>query len=103
MFVNFFIRRPVFASVCALLTVIGGAIAIPTLPVAQYPQLAPPQVTVTSVYTGANAQVVESAVTIPLEQAINGVSGMKYMQSSSTNEGLSQITITFDVERNVDL
>ncbi len=103
MFVNFFIRRPVFATVCALLTIIGGAIAIPTLPVAQYPQLAAPQVTITSLYRGASSQTVESAVTTPIEQAVNGVEGMKYMQSSSTNNGVSTVTVTFDLERDVDL
>ena len=103
LFVDFFIRRPVFATVCALLIILGGAIAIPSLPVAQFPQLAPPQVLVTSAYIGANAQTVESAVTIPLEQAINGVPGMKYISSSSGNDGTSQITVTFDATRNVDL
>ena len=103
MFVDFFIKRPVFSSVCAILTVIGGAIAIPTLPIAQYPQLALPQVSVTSFYTGASAQVVESAVTTPLEQAINGVEGMKYIQSSSGNDGSSTVTVTFELERNIDL
>ncbi|MBS1867844.1 MAG: efflux RND transporter permease subunit, partial [Acidobacteria bacterium] len=103
MFVDFFIERPVFATVCALLIILGGAIAIPTLPIAQFPELAPPQVIVSSGYIGANAQTVESAVTTPLEQAINGVEGMKYMTSSSGNDGTSQITVTFDVTRNVDL
>ena len=103
MFVDFFIRRPVFATVCALLIILSGAIAIPSLPVAQFPQLAPPQVQVSSVYTGANAQTVESAVTIPLEQAINGVPGMKYITSSSGNDGSSSVTITFDSTRDVDL
>src|ERR1700758_5252634 len=102
-FVDFFIRRPVFATVCAILIVLGGAIAIPTLPVAQFPDLAPPQVVVTSAYIGANAQTVESAVTIPLEQAINGVPGMKYITSTSGNDGTSTITVTFDVTRDVDL
>jgi len=102
-FVDFFIERPVFATVCALLIVLGGAIAIPTLPIAQFPELAPPQVIVTSVYIGANAQTVESAVTTPLEQAINGVPGMKYITSSSGNDGTSEVTVTFDVTRNVDL
>jgi HAE1 family hydrophobic/amphiphilic exporter-1 len=102
-FVDFFIRRPVFATVCSLFIVIAGAVCIPLLPVAQYPQLAPPQVTVTSVYTGANAQTVESAVTTPLEQAINGVEGMRYMTSASTNDGVSQITVTFDLSRNLDV
>ena len=103
MFVDFFIRRPVFATVCALLIILGGVIAIPSLPIAQFPQLAPPQVQVTSSYIGANAQTVESAVTIPLEQAINGVPGMKYISSSSGNDGTSQIVVTFDSQRNVDL
>ena len=101
--VDFFIRRPVFATVCALLIILGGAISIPTLPIAQFPNLAPPQVFVSSFYIGANAQTVESAVTIPLEQAINGVPGMKYMTSTSGNDGSSAITITFDISRDVDL
>jgi len=83
LFVDFFIRRPVFATVCALLIILGGAISIPSLPVAQFPQLAPPQVSVNAVYIGANAQTVESAVTIPLEQNINGVPGMRYITSSN--------------------
>ena len=99
LFVDFFIRRPVFATVCALLIILGGAISIPSLPIAQFPDLAPPQVVVSSAYIGANAQTVESAVTIPLEQAINGVQGMKYITSSSGNDGTSQITVTFDVSR----
>ncbi|WP_394822500.1 efflux RND transporter permease subunit [Pendulispora albinea] len=103
MFVEFFIRRPVFASVCSLLIVLAGAICIPTLPIAQYPDLAPPQVVVNAVYTGASAEVLESAVTTPLEQQINGVEGMKYMSSTSTNDGVSTITVTFDVERDPDL
>lgn len=103
MFVDFFIRRPVFATVCAILIVLGGTIAIPTLPIAQFPDLAPPQVAVSSSYIGANAQAVETAVTIPLEQAINGVPGMKYITSSSGNDGTSQITVVFDVTRDVDL
>jgi len=102
-FVDFFIERPVFATVCALLIILGGAIAIPSLPIAQFPELAPPQVVVSSGYIGANAQTVESAVTIPLEQAINGVPGMKYMTSASGNDGSSQITVVFDVTRDVDL
>ena len=73
--VDFFIHRPIFATVCALLIILAGAVCIPTLPISLYPTLAPPQVTVTSNYVGANAQVVESAVTIPLEQQINGVRG----------------------------
>ena len=103
MFANFFIRRPVFASVCALLIVLAGAAVVPTLPVAQFPNLAPPQVGVTSAYIGASAQTVESAVTIPLEQQINGAEGMKYITSTSGNDGTSQILVTFDLTRNPDL
>jgi HAE1 family hydrophobic/amphiphilic exporter-1 len=103
MFADFFIRRPVFSSVCAMLIVLAGAAVIPTLPIAQFPNLAPPQVGVTSVYIGASAQTVESAVTIPLEQQINGAEGMKYITSTSGNDGTSQITVTFDLTRNPDL
>ena len=103
MFVDTFIRRPILATVCSLVIVLAGALAIPSMPVAQYPDVAPPTVSVTSVYTGANAETVETAVTTPLEQAINGVEGMMYMSSSSTNSGVSQITVTFDVTRNPDL
>ncbi len=103
MFVEFFIRRPVFATVCALLIVLAGAAVIPTLPISQFPNLAPPQVGVTSAYIGASAQTVESAVTIPLEQQINGAEGMKYMTSTSGNDGTSSITVTFDLTRNPDL
>jgi HAE1 family hydrophobic/amphiphilic exporter-1 len=103
MFVNFFIRRPVFATVCALLIILAGAAAIPTLPIAQFPNLAPPQVGVSSFYIGASAQTVESAVTIPLEQQINGAEGMKYITSTSGNDGSSNITATFDLNRNPDL
>jgi len=101
--VDFFIHRPVFSTVCALLIILAGASVIPTLPIAQFPDLAPPQVSVTSVYTGASAQTVESAVTTPLEQQINGAEGMKYITSSSTNDGVSSITATFDLTRNPDL
>ncbi len=103
MFVEFFIRRPIFAAVCSILIVLAGALAIPRLPIALYPQVALPQVVVTSTYTGANSEVVESAVTIPLEQAINGAEGMRYISSVSGNDGTSQITITFDLSRDLDV
>jgi len=101
--VDFFIHRPVFSTVCALMIILAGAACIPTLPIAQFPDLAPPQVGVTAVYTGASSQTVESAVTTPLEQQINGAEGMKYITSSSTNDGVSTITATFDLNRNPDL
>jgi hydrophobic/amphiphilic exporter-1 (mainly G- bacteria), HAE1 family len=93
--VDFFIRRPIFATVCALLIILAGAVSIPTLPISLYPALAPPQVTVSSNYVGANASVVESAVTTPLEQQINGVEGMHYITSTSSNDGTSNINVTF--------
>ena len=93
--VDFFIQRPIFATVCALLIILAGAVCIPTLPISLYPDLAPPQVTVTSNYVGANAQTVESAVTIPLEQQINGVEGMHYITSTSSNDGTSNINVVF--------
>ncbi|HEY8020617.1 MAG TPA: efflux RND transporter permease subunit, partial [Thermoanaerobaculia bacterium] len=103
MFADFFLRRPVFATVCALLIILAGAICIPTLPIAQFPALAPPQVTVTSIYAGASSAVVESAVTLPLEQQINGVEGMRYLTSTSANDGSSNIIATFDLDRSIDL
>jgi HAE1 family hydrophobic/amphiphilic exporter-1 len=103
LFVDFFIRRPVFATVCALLIILAGAVCIPTLPIAMYPNLAPPQVTVTSAYVGANADTVEKAVTIPLEESINGVEGMRYISSSSTNSGVSTITVTFQTGYSLDI
>ncbi|MGE0591641.1 MAG: multidrug efflux RND transporter permease subunit [Vicinamibacterales bacterium] len=103
MLADTFIRRPILATVCSLVIVLAGALVIPGMPVAQYPQVAPPTVTVTAVYTGADSETVETAVTTPLEQAINGVEGMLYMSSSSTSSGFSQINVTFDVSRNPDL
>src|SRR6202140_4319531 len=103
MFVNFFIQRPVFATVCALLIVLAGTAVLPTLPIAQFPNLAPPQVGVSNFYIGASAQTVESAVTIPLEQQINGAEGMKYITSTSGNDGSSSVIATFDLNRNPDL
>jgi HAE1 family hydrophobic/amphiphilic exporter-1 len=101
--VEFFLRRPVFASVCAIIITLLGAMAVPRLPIAQYPDLAPPQVTVSATYVGASADVVETAVTTPLEQELNGVEGMKYISSTSSNDGQSQITITFGPGRDLEV
>jgi HAE1 family hydrophobic/amphiphilic exporter-1 len=103
MFVTTFIRRPILASVCSLVIILAGAVAIPTLPIAQFPQLAPPQVAVNASYTGASAQTVESAVCTPIEQVLNGIEGMEYMTSSSTSDGTCAIQITFDITRNLDV
>jgi HAE1 family hydrophobic/amphiphilic exporter-1 len=103
LFVDFFIHRPVFATVCALLIILAGAICIPTLPIAMYPTLTPPVVMVSCNYVGANADTVEKAVTIPLEESINGVEGMRYISSSSTNSGTSMITATFNTGYDLDI
>jgi HAE1 family hydrophobic/amphiphilic exporter-1 len=103
MFVEFFIKRPVFTSVCAIIILIAGAISIPTLPTDKYPEISPTTINVTANYVGASAEVVENTVTTILERQINGVEGMKYMTSSSSNSGTSTITITFDPSRNKDI
>ncbi len=95
--VGFFTQRPIFASAVAIIMVLAGAICYGLLPVSQFPDITPPQVVVSAVYPGASAQVVADTVTTPLEQQINGVPGMTYMASSSSNDGSSTITVTFDV------
>ena len=100
---RFFISRPIFASVCAAVILLVGVISLPTLPVAHYPSVAPPQITVQSEYIGANAEAVESSVTNPLEQQINGVEGLRYISSSSSDDGSSQIVATFDLGRDPNL
>jgi hydrophobic/amphiphilic exporter-1 (mainly G- bacteria), HAE1 family len=101
--IDFFLHRPVFASVCALFIILAGLISIPTLPVAQFPQVAPPVVTVTTNFIGANAQAAEASVTTPLEEAINGVDGLRYITSTTTSDGTSTIVCTFQLDRNIDL
>src|ERR1700745_1605488 len=95
--ISFFTERPVFASAIAVIMVLAGSICYFLLPGAQFPDIAPPQVVVSAVYPGASAQVVADTVTTPLEQQINGVTGMTYMSSSSSNDGSSTITVTFDL------
>jgi HAE1 family hydrophobic/amphiphilic exporter-1 len=103
MFVDFFIKRPVFTNVCAVVILLVGIISIPTLPTDRYPEISPTTVNVTANYIGASAEVVENTVTSVLEREINGVEGMKYMTSSSSNNGSSAITVTFDASRNKDI
>ena len=103
MFADFFIKRPVFSTVTSLFIVIAGAVCIPFLAVAQFPELAPPTIAVSSFYVGANAQAVESSVTTILEESINGVEGMRYMTSTSGNDGSSQISIVFELTRPLDI
>ena len=92
---HFFIRRPIFAAVIAVVITLLGAFAFPRLPLAQYPEIAPPTVVVSAAYPGASAEDVANQVAAPLEQEINGVEGMIYMTSSSTADGVVQLTVTF--------
>ena len=101
--VDFFIRRPIFATVSALLMLLIGGICAFRLPIAQYPQIAPPQVQVTTTYTGADALSVARTVTTPIEQQINGTKGMIYYNSDSTSNGVSNIVATFDVGYSQDM
>lgn len=98
-----FIRRPVTAIVISVLIVMIGVIVLATLPISQYPNIAPPTVTVTGTYTGADAETVEKTVTTPIESQINGTPGMSYMSSNSTSDGRSSITVTFDVGTDIDI
>ncbi|MEO5765434.1 MAG: efflux RND transporter permease subunit, partial [Casimicrobiaceae bacterium] len=102
MFSRFFIDRPIFAIVISTFLVLAGLSAMRNLPIAQYPEIAPPVVTVSAVYPGASAEVLEQTVAAPLENAINGVPHMLYMSSNSSSQGVVQIQITFDIGTNVD-
>jgi multidrug efflux pump len=102
MFSRFFIDRPIFAVVLSIFIMLAGLAAMRVLPVAQYPEIAPPVVTVQAVYPGASAQVVEQTVAAPLENAINGVERMLYMSSNSSSNGVVQIQVTFDIGTDVD-
>src|SRR6266404_4466967 len=103
MFSLFFIRRPIVACVLAILIIIMGAVAFPTLPVAQYPQITPPVVRVTTSYPGASAQVVADTVASPIEQQVNGVEGMIYMESTSATDGSYTLNVSFEVGTNIDI
>lgn len=103
MFSKFFIDRPIFATVLALLIVVAGLVTLGILPIAQYPDITPPTVQVSAVYPGANAQTVAQTVGIPIEQQVNGVDGMLYMSSNSSSSGAYSLTITFAVGTDIDM
>jgi HAE1 family hydrophobic/amphiphilic exporter-1 len=99
---EFFVDRPIFANVIALVTIIIGLVAVYNLPVAQYPQIVPPTIQVTTKYPGASAKVVAETIGVPIENAVNGVEGMIYMSSTSSSDGSYTLTITFDVGTNLN-
>ena len=100
---DFFIRRPVFATVCSVVITLLGTACIFLLPVAQYPEITPPKVTVTANYVGANAEVVESTVTNILERELNGIEGVRYITSTSSNNGNSTVDLVFDLGKDKDI
>jgi HAE1 family hydrophobic/amphiphilic exporter-1 len=95
-----FINRPIVAMVIAIITVIGGLVAMRGLPVAQFPEIVPPQIIVNTTFTGADAVTIEQSVATPLEQQMSGVDNMLYMQSTNANDGTMTLTVTFDVDTN---
>jgi len=103
MFSKFFIKKPILALVCGVIILLVGLITIPTLPVDQFPEISPTQINISTRYTGASAEVVEQTVTNILEDELNGLEGLKYLSSTSSNDGLSTIVATFDASRDKDL
>src|SRR5581483_2646552 len=101
---RFFIGRPIVAIVIAIVTVLAGLVSMQALPIAQFPDIIPPQIMVTATYNGADALTIEQSVATPLEQQMNGVDNMLYMQSTNSNDGTMLLTVTFDVatDPNID-
>ena len=100
---DFFIRRPIFAWVVALLISLMGLLAIPSLPIAQYPDIAPPVITLRTTYPGASAQDTEEAVTAVIEKEINGAPGLMYMSATSSSDGAVEIAATFQQGTDPDI
>ncbi|MDF2696588.1 MAG: efflux system, inner rane transporter CmeB, partial [Labilithrix sp.] len=100
---EFFIRRPIVAMVIAIVTVLIGVVALLGLPIAQFPQILPPQINVTTTYTGADALTIEQAVATPIEQQVNGADRMLYVQSTNANDGTMNQVVTFDVGTDIDV
>jgi multidrug efflux pump len=100
---KFFINRPIVAMVIAIITVIGGLVVLSGLPIAQFPDIVPPTITASAVYTGADAITIEQSVATPIEQQMNGVENMIYMKSTNASDGSMTLAVTFDIDSNVDI
>ncbi len=100
---EFFVRRPIVAMVIAIIIVLVGVVSLSGLPVSQYPEITPPEVSVSATYTGANAEAVEQSVATPLEQKVNGVENMLYMKSVNSNDGTMTLTVSFEVGSDLDM
>ena len=103
MFSEFFIRRPIFATVISIVIVIMGLVAMKVLPVARYPDIAPPTISITANYPGADAQTVSDTVAAPIETEVNGVEGMIYMSSVCANDGQMTLTVSFEPGTDLDI
>ena len=100
---RFFVDRPIFAAVLSILIFVAGLIAIPNLPISEYPEVVPPSVQVRAVYPGADPTTISETVAAPLEEAINGVENMIYMKSIAGSDGVMQLTVTFKQGTDIDL
>ena len=101
--IKFFINRPIFATVLALVLIVAGLVTLHILPIDQYPDITPPTVQVSAIYPGADAETVAQTVGLPIEQQVNGVEGMLYMSSTSSSTGTYTLTITFAVGTDIDM
>ena len=101
--INFFIDRPIFATVIAILITLAGGVAMTGLPIARYPQITPPTVVVTATFPGADAATVEQSVAAPIEAQVNGVPNMIYMSSKASNDGVYTLTVIFEIGTDQDI